>query len=218
MLVATLFFSPWKTGRLAGYLWSRAVATVLGVKADLIGGQNVQPGASYIVTPNHQGTLDFLALELGLPVKVLWVIKKELTGIPFFGWALAKSGAVRLDRSNPAQAIRALNRGSDRLTDGWSLLAYPEGTRSKDGELGTFKKGPFMLAVQTGVPVLPVAINGAHKLLPKNSFAFRPGRMTLTLCDPIPTEGLTVDDVPELMAKTRAAIERRLDLDYDPFL
>lgn len=218
MLFVSLFTDSKVPGQTVGYIWSWLTAKALGVKAELIGNQRVEQGLSYIVTPNHQGALDVLALELALPVKILWVIKKELTRIPFFGWALGRSGAICLDRSNLDQAIKALNSGSKKLTGGWSLLAYPEGTRSREGRLGEFKKGPFMLAVQTGAPILPVAINGAYKLLPRKSCAFRPGRMTVTICDPIPTRGLTISDVPELMGRTRAAIEERLDLNYDPFI
>lgn len=97
------------------------------------------------------------------------------------------------------------------------MLIYPEGTRSADGNLQPFKKGAFMMAVQTGIPILPITCNGAFKVLPKKTIVFHPGRVTLTVGDPIPTEGLTEEDVPELMEKTRAAITRNFDPDYNPF-
>jgi len=218
MLLATLFTSSGRPGQIAGYAWSWSVAKVLGVSASLTGQEKVKPGQSYVVTPNHQGNVDVLAIEMVLPVRVFWVIKKELTRIPFFGWALARSGAVSLDRSNPEEAVRGLMAGAHRMSRGWSLLIYPEGTRSPDGSLHPFKRGAFRLAVQAGIPVLPVTINGAFKIWPKNTLRFRPGHMLVSIGDPIPTAGLTEDDIQTLMEITRLAIERELDFDYDPFL
>jgi 1-acyl-sn-glycerol-3-phosphate acyltransferase len=218
MLLATLFTSSGRPGQIAGYVWSLIVARVLGVSASLEGADKVEPGQSYVVTPNHQGNVDVLAIEMVLPVPVYWVIKKELTRIPFFGWALARSGAVTLDRSNREAALEKLIAGADRMANGWSLLVYPEGTRSPDGNLQPFKTGAFRLALQAGIPVLPVTINGAFRIWPKKTLCFRPGHMVVSLGDPIPTQGLTEDDIPALMERTRNAMEKDLDVDYDPFL
>lgn len=119
----------------------------MGITESLSGAENVKIGDSYIVTPNHQSYIDVLALELVIPVKVLWVIKRELARVPFFGWALSRSGAICINRSNSAEAVRSLREGSSKLLDGWSLLIYPEGTRSPTTALKPFKKGPFMLAI-----------------------------------------------------------------------
>jgi 1-acyl-sn-glycerol-3-phosphate acyltransferase len=218
MLLATLFTSSGLPGQIAGFAWSWIVAKVLGVSASLTGQEKVRPEQSYIVTPNHQGNADVLAIEMMLPLRIFWVIKKEITRIPFFGWALARSGAVSLDRSNPKEALGELMSGANRIADGWSLLIYPEGTRSPDGSLQPFKKGAFRLAVETEIPILPVTINGAFKIWPKNTLRFRPGHMVVSLGDPIPTQGLTEDDIPALMERTRNAMEKDLDVDYDPFL
>jgi 1-acyl-sn-glycerol-3-phosphate acyltransferase len=189
----------------------------MGITASLSGAENVKIGDSYIVTPNHQSYIDVLALELVLPVKVLWVIKRELARVPFFGWALSRSGAICINRSNRSEAVRSLREGSSKLVDGWSLLIYPEGTRSPTTALQPFKKGPFMLAIQTGVSILPVTINGAHRIWPKNSIGVRPGHMTVTIGKPIRTKGLSEEDVLELIDKTRRAILHHLDENYSPF-
>jgi 1-acyl-sn-glycerol-3-phosphate acyltransferase len=183
----------------------------------IYGSDKVVLGTSYIVTPNHQGNADILALLTTLPVRFRWVIKRELLKIPLFGWALGSTGAISLDRSDRQQAVRSLQDGASKLAGGWSVLIYPEGTRTSDGNLQQFKKGAFMMAVQRGIPILPVTCNGAYKILPKKTIAFRPGHITLTVGDPIATDGLTEEDVPELMDKTRAAIGKHLDPDYDPF-
>lgn len=217
MLLATLFTSSGRPGQIVGYVWSLIVSKALGLNASLTGAEKVKPGQSYIITPNHQGHADVLAIEMVLPVPIFWVIKKELTKIPFFGWALARSGAISLDRSNPEEAVQRLMSGAHRMADGWSLLIYPEGSRSPDGNLQPFKKGAFRLAVHAGIPILPVTINGAFKIWPKKTLRFRPGHILVSIGDPISTEGLDEDDIPHLMSETRQAIERYLDLDYDPF-
>ena len=189
----------------------------MGLTCSIYGADKIVPGTSYIMTPNHQGNADILALVTTLPPRFRWVIKRELLKIPMFGWALGATGAISLNRSDRQQSVRSLRDGVSKLAGGWSVLIYPEGTRTSDGNLQPFKKGAFMMAVQTGIPILPVTCNGAFKVLPKKTIVFHPGHVTLTVGDPIATEGLTEEDVPELMEKTRAAISKNLDPDYNPF-
>jgi 1-acyl-sn-glycerol-3-phosphate acyltransferase len=197
--------------------WAWLVSKSMGLSFSLHGNDKIVPGTSYIITPNHQSNSDILALITILPVRFRWVVKKELTKIPVFGWALAGTGAIAIDRSDPKQSVETLQRATDKLKGSWSVLIYPEGTRTKDGHLQPLKKGAFMMAVQTGIPILPVTSNGAFKVLPKKTVWFRPGHITVTLGDPIVTAGLTEKDVPDLMERTRAAISKNLDPDYDPF-
>ncbi len=218
MLLSALFVKPGNFVFSVMRLWSRIISALMGLRVSVMGVENIEPGTSYIVTPNHQGMADVHALASALPLKFRWVIKKELLRIPVLGWALWTTGPIAIDRSNPSASIEKLNREKDeKLKDGWSVLIYPEGTRTPDGNLKDFKKGAFMMAVQTGIPILPVVCNGAFKILPKKTLAFRSGHVTLTICPPIPTKGLSVKDVPELMSKTRQAILSELRTDYDPF-
>ncbi|MCA1962070.1 MAG: 1-acyl-sn-glycerol-3-phosphate acyltransferase [Desulfomonile sp.] len=198
-------------------IWAWICSKTLGVSASLHGAEKIVPGSSYVIMPNHQSNADILALLRMLPTPYRWVIKKELVKIPIFGWALARTGAVSLDRSNTAQSVERLRKSVDKLRGGWSLLIYPEGTRTKDGNVQAFKKGGFMLAVNTGIPILPVTVNGAFKMLPKTAYLPIPGHITVTIGDPIPTEGLTPADVPQLMEKTRQAVLKNFDPEYDPF-
>jgi 1-acyl-sn-glycerol-3-phosphate acyltransferase len=193
------------------------VSRSMGLTCSVHGADKILPGTSYIITPNHQGNADILALVTTLPPRFRWVIKRELLKIPMFGWALGATGAISLNRSDRQQSVRSLKDGASKLAGGWSVLIYPEGTRTSDGNLQPFKKGAFMMAVQTGIPILPVTCNGAFQVLPKKTIVFRPGHVTLTVGDPIATEGLTETDLPELMEKTRAAISKNFDPDYNPF-
>lgn len=217
LVLISFFTSSGRPTATIAYWWAWIIKKCMGLTFSLYGSEKVVPGTSYIVTPNHQGNADILALMVTLPTPFRWVIKKELLKIPVFGSALDRTGAIALDRSNREKAIESLKTAKEKLTGGWSVLIYPEGTRGKDPYLQPFKKGAFMLAVQTGIPILPVTCNGAFHILPKKTITFFPGHITVTLGDPIPTEGLTEQDVPELMERTRAEILKSLDPEYDPF-
>ncbi|MGD9818626.1 MAG: lysophospholipid acyltransferase family protein [Desulfomonilaceae bacterium] len=218
MLLSSLFIKPGKFAFLMMRTWNRTVAKMMGIRYSLSGMNNLVPKTSYIITPNHQGVADIVSIVSSLPLYFRWVVKKELLKVPVWGWALWATGAIAIDRSNSATAIEKLNREKDtKLQDGWSMLIYPEGTRTPDGFLKELKKGAFMMAIQTGIPILPIVCNGAFKIMPKKMLAFRPGLVKLTICPPIPTLGLSEKDLPELMEKTRQAILSRLRPDYDPF-
>jgi 1-acyl-sn-glycerol-3-phosphate acyltransferase len=205
MIIRSMFpRSAYTTFRL-GRMWNWAVAKCMGVTFSIGGADKIVPGESYIITPNHQSFADIMALFVKLPVPFRWVIKKELLKIPLFGRALGATGAICLDRSDRAQSVKSLQEGAGKLGGGWSVLIYPEGTRTPDGLLHGFKKGAFMMAVQTGIPILPVICNGAFKIMPKNTLLFRPGHVTLTIGDPILTKGLTENSVLDGSSKTRFA-------------
>ncbi len=161
--------------------------------------------------------MDFLPLLSLLPLRFRWVLKKELLSIPLFGWGLISIGAVSIDRSSRGKAIRVILDASEKLNNGWSLLVYPEGTTTHDGLLLPFKKGPFILAVKTGVPILPVTCNGAFKIMPKGSRQFKRGHVKVTIGTPIATTGLDEKDVPVLIERARSEIQKYLDPEYDPF-
>jgi 1-acyl-sn-glycerol-3-phosphate acyltransferase len=198
-------------------VWARLVSKFMGLRFSVQGVERIQPGTSYIITPNHQSHMDILALVCVIPIRFRWVIKKELLKIPLFGWALGSTGAISLDRSNREESVKRLQEGTSKLQGGWSVVIYPEGTRTSDGLIQPFKKGPFMMAVQSGIPILPITCNGAFKVLPKKSIGLRPGHILVTIGNPITSDGLSEKDVPELMEKTRQEMLAHFDADYDPF-
>ncbi len=150
LIVISLFEKTGSTVYWLMRLWARLVSWSMGLTFSIRGTEKLVPGASYIVTPNHQGNADILALIATLPFRFRWVIKRELLRIPLFGWALGRTGAISLNRSNRTQAVRSLEDAGSKLAGGWSVLIYPEGSRTSDGNLQPFKKGAFMMAVQTG--------------------------------------------------------------------
>ena len=190
---------------------------VLGISYSVRGESNVKPATSYVVTPNHQSYSDVLTMLSALPFRFRWMLKKELLNMPLLGRGLSTTGAIPVDRSNPRKAAGSLKQACTKLIDGWSILVYPEGTTSPNGELLPFKKGPFVMAVQSGVPVLPVTCNGPSKILPRGAKFVSPGHVTITIGKPIETAGMTDQDIASLMAKTRAEINKHLDPNYNPF-
>jgi 1-acyl-sn-glycerol-3-phosphate acyltransferase len=198
-------------------VWAWWLSKGMGLSVTTKGRENLAPGQSYILVPNHQGNADIVALCLVLEIPSRWVAKESLLRIPFLGWAIAATGAISINRSDTSQAIGQLRKGTEILKDGCSVLIYPEGTRTSDGNLQPFKKGAFRMAISTGVPILPITTNGAFQLMPRGTINVRSGHVTVTFGEPIETKGLTDDDLPWLMEKTRDAMLKNLDLNYDPF-
>jgi 1-acyl-sn-glycerol-3-phosphate acyltransferase len=148
---------------------------------------------------------------LAIPMVFRWVLRREVLGIPLFGRALVRAGSIGINRSSRAQAVASLQKVRDVLADGWSVLIFPEGTTTLDGNLLPFKKGAFMLAIQTGAPILPVTCSGTFKILPRGKKIFRPGHVTVTIGKPIPTAGLTKKDIHNLIEQARQEISSHLN-------
>jgi len=197
-------------------IWAWAVSAATGVRSRATGLDNVPPTGSYVVVSSHNSHLDAPAIVRTLPHPVYFVIKKELARIPLWGHAAVKIGFIAVDRSDSEQAHSEMARAVDTIRSGRRVLVFAEGTRSPDGHLQAFKKGGFHLAVDAQVPILPIAVNGSYRLLPKGAPAARPGRIEVAVGRPISTAGLTKDDVPALAERTREAILvlRRRDPDF----
>ena len=186
--------------------YSRILLPVFGVTVETRGLSRVDRDAPYIFMSNHASHVDSLALAVSIPHPLHWVFKKELSKIPVFGWVLLSLGQIMVDRKNAAQSRSALSGATAALRGNDSVLIYVEGTRSKDGKLQPLKKGGFHIAVQAGLPIVPVRISGSHDIVPSGSLRVRPGHVVVELFDPIPTQGKTEADVPELMERVRAPL------------
>jgi 1-acyl-sn-glycerol-3-phosphate acyltransferase len=163
------------------------------------------PPSTYVVVPNHQSLVDALAVAC-LPANLKWIGKRSAFQLPWLGWAFSLAGYVPVLRGEKADGRRALARLRRYLAEGIPVGLFAEGTRSRDGQLKDFKAGPFKLAIEAGVPVIPVAISGAGAAMPADQAWIRPSRITVRILEPIPTRGMSVDDVEPL----RAAVRRRL--------
>ncbi|MBI5482140.1 MAG: 1-acyl-sn-glycerol-3-phosphate acyltransferase [Deltaproteobacteria bacterium] len=202
--IATYPFSPGGDAYLAlARLWGRSLFRAWGIKLRVEGSEKVDFDRPQIYMCNHQSHTDILALYATIPTPVRFLAKKELKYIPVFGWGMAVANYVFIDRSRRDEAFRSIDLAAARIAKGHAVVVFPEGTRSDDATLGSFKKGGFVLAMKSGVPVVPIGIVGTYGVLPKRSWQIRASDVTVRFGDPIPTTGVTRD---ELMARVRAAI------------
>lgn len=160
----------------------------------------------HIFLMNHQSALDIPCAFAALPVNIRFIAKHVLKYVPFLGWYMAATGMIFINRSNHQEALRSLARAGERIRAGSNILAFPEGTRSRDGRILPFKKGAFMLAIEAQVPIVPVAIEGSQKVLPSGSLRMRRHPIRVKVGAPIPTKGLTPADRDALMQQVRSAI------------
>lgn len=172
-----------------------------------------EPGKPYFFAMNHQSLFDIVAAFVCIPENLRFVAKKSLRAIPFLGWYMSVTGMVFIDRKNRDDAKRSLEEACEKIRSGISILTFPEGTRSRDGRLLPFKKGLFIMAIQAGVPIVPVAIEGCQNLLERDTLRIQPCRIDFVIGKPIPTAGLTMDDRDALMQRVRdAMIELHLSI------
>jgi 1-acyl-sn-glycerol-3-phosphate acyltransferase len=194
-----------------GRRWVGWILALCHVRVDAEGFDNFDPSCPYVVMSNHQSVFDIAALLKTLPMSFRFVAKRELTRIPLFGWALALGGHIIIDRGRRERAVHSLEQAARRIRGGVTVIIFPEGTRSPTGELREFKSGGFHLALQAGVPVLPVSVSGSRRIASKRSLRIESGRILIRYGRPIPTEGLGVDDRGQLKEAVRRAILAGMD-------
>jgi 1-acyl-sn-glycerol-3-phosphate acyltransferase len=180
-------------------LWAHAILALYGVHVRTRRLAPLDPKLPYVIMSNHRSQFDILAVVLGLDdLQLRWVAKKELTRIPIFGWALRHTGHIIIDRSDPAQAIASLRAAREKMARGVSVVLFPEGTRSETGQaLLPLKKGGFMLALETGFPIVPVVVRGSREILPRGSWRALPGEIEVVVGAPSPVDGAARDDLME---------------------
>ena len=205
------------TGNLAftiSRVWAWLMLKMTWVHPEIRGNENIQKDQSYIIISNHQSQFDILALVVKLGIQFRWIMKKELRKIPLFGFALYASRNIFIDRSDRQKAVKTIHDGVKRLPEGVSVMFFAEGTRSPDGKIHKFKKGGFTTAVESGLPILPLTVNGSRKVLPKKSIAFTPGPIEVIVGNPVSTENYTRDNLGDLIHKIRSIIIANYNSDY----
>ena len=188
-------------------LWAWIILKVTAVRVVVRGGDKIDRTRAYMIIANHQSHFDGPALALGLGgLQFRWIAKKELLRVPLFGHCLNSSRNIFIDRTNRESAIASIQKGMTKLPDGAGVMCFAEGTRSASGRIGSFKKGGFAAALDKGMPLLPVTINGSHHVLPKGRLMFRSGIIELVVGDPIETVGKSADHLDDIVQETRQAI------------
>lgn len=168
-----------------GVIWSRLNAFLTPMLVKVSGRENIQTGRSYVIVSNHQSLYDIFLIYGWLGIDIKWIMKKELAKIPGIGFGSKKVGHIFLDRSNPRVALESLNEAKRKLVNGTSVVIFPEGTRSKTGQIGVFKKGAFKLALDLELPILPITIIGTKDILPTGTIDLRPGKASMVIHKPI---------------------------------
>jgi len=208
MIIVSMLGKPELASRIFGFYWGRAICHLTPVNVEISGSENLNKNKSYIIAANHQSQYDIFILYGWLNTDFKWVAKQELRKLPFVGFAMHKMGHIFINRSNRQEAIHSLEAARNKIRNGISVLFFPEGTRTKSGEMSTFKKGAFKMALDLELPVLPVSIIGTRDIMPTNSFDIHPGRVKMIIHPAIEIEPYKNDakGVIKLMTETRAVI------------
>jgi 1-acyl-sn-glycerol-3-phosphate acyltransferase len=192
-------------------IWIAIMVFVSGVKVDRRGLEKLDRSQTYIFMSNHISALDIPIIQASLPLRTAFMAKRELFFIPFFGWGMAVSGHISVNRQNPVKARRSMERAATTLKTGRnSLIVFPEGTRSRTGELGPFKLGVFSIAIEAGVPIVPIALQGTHEILPRGSYYIKPLPVRLSVGVPVSTSGFDRKNKAILAKLIRDRIEGML--------
>lgn len=211
--VVTTLGSMMGMGREAGYypakVWSRVMCWLAWVRVTVRGCGNIDKSTSYVFVANHQGAYDIFTIYGWLGHNFRWMMKQSLRKIPLVGLACEKAGQVFVDNSSPSRVKATMTRAEALLRGGMSVVVFPEGARTWDGNMRAFKRGAYTLAMEFNLPVVPLTIDGAFKVLPRFRKLPRPGHIILTIHEPI-LPGEQGHDLPELMEKSRQAIASAL--------
>jgi len=182
-----------------GVIWSRINAFFIPAHIQVEGKEHIRPEISYVVVSNHMSYFDIFMIYGWLGIDIKWVMKKELARIPGLGFGSKKVGHIFIDRSNSRVAMESLNEAKKKLTGGTSVVIFPEGTRSKTGEMGHFKRGAFKLALDLNLPILPITLNGTGNIWPTGGMDIFPGKSKLVIHKPIDIRKYDEGMIHELM-------------------
>ena len=190
-------------------LWGHSTLWLLGIRLDIHGAHHLEQPA--VIVSNHQSIIDVVALPAILPSRVRFIAKRELLLIPFWGWIFGIGGAVMINRKASRSAIESIRRGLQRLPPRWSLVVFPEGTRSRTGELLAFKSGAFHVAALTGLPMVALGIDGARDVAPLNRWLVRAGTVRINIAPPMSTAHWRPESMQEHVQEGRAAVQACMD-------
>lgn len=190
--------------------WGRTICKLAGVKVRIEGEENLQKDQTYIFVGNHVSQFDIFSFQGYFPHDFRWIAKKELFKIPLFGPAMLRTGIIPIDRSHGREAMKSLNRAAEQIAKGRSVLIFPEGTRSADGQLQPFKTGAIMLAIKAGVPVVPIGFINTREILPKGKSLAKSGEVTIRIGKPVSTDHYKPKDKQELANHLHGLVEELL--------
>ncbi|MFC1840307.1 lysophospholipid acyltransferase family protein [Thermodesulfobacteriota bacterium] len=200
-IFTSLFSRTGNAPHIIGRFWGKSILWASGIKVNVKGLSNLDFSGPCVFMCNHQSNFDILVLFAELPAQFRWIAKAELFKIPLFARAMRGAGYVSIDRHNRTSAIKSIGVAAEKIRNGVCVMIFPEGTRSPDGKIGKFKKGGFYLALDAGVPIVPLVINGTWSIMQKDSLKITPGNVQLSILPPIDTSVYSEDNRDELIKK-----------------
>lgn len=208
LLCVILFplIGPDKVSYKIGLFWGRSIVYSSLTSVKVYGKEKLDPEKSYILIANHSSSFDIYAIFGWIGRNIRWVMKKELTKIPLFGWATRASGQIAVDRSNSQAAIDSINEARKTMKPGVSIMFFPEGTRSRDGKLKVFKKGAYHFAFDMRLDVVPITIKGAYEVKTPGKLLGSKGKIEIIIHDPVVIDNHDRDEMNKLIDKTKEVI------------
>lgn len=205
----TILGSALGMGRTWGYylprLWARSICLLTFVRVKVKGRENVSQSQSYVFVANHEGAYDIFSIYGYLGHNFRWMMKKALEKIPLVGYSCRVSGQIYVDNSSPAAIRETMKDAEKQLSTGMSVVVFPEGARTRTGKVGRFKRGAFTLAMEFNLPVVPITIDGAFRVMPRTTMIPRPGTITITIHKPI-LPGKDGHELSSLMEESRRSV------------
>lgn len=203
--VGSIIFGGKWWGYWPAHIWAKLFCIMTFVKVTVVGRENISKGTSYVFVANHQGAYDIFSIYGYLNHNFKWMMKKSLERIPLVGYSCRKAGHIYVDNHSPAAIRQTMQDAEKQLAGGMSVVVFPEGSRTFDGKVQAFRRGAYTLAVEFGLPVVPVTIDGAFDVMPRTSWLPRPGHIKLTIHRPIeaPADG---HDLKNLIEQSRITI------------
>jgi len=203
------------SGRLQHYCmrrWSRDNLWLSRARVQIEGLENIDHSRPQIFVANHSGLHDILSLSAYLPIQFRWIAKKSLFRVPFMGWHMRRSGYIAIDRENPREAAKSIVEAASEIRNGVNAIAFPEGTRSRTGDLGKFHSGAFALALRTGVPLVPITVDGSYRVIVPKTLQVNPGvTIRIKIDQPIDLSSYAKGEKHRLMEDVFQIMARNLD-------
>lgn len=211
LMIIFSFIGDYRWCYIPAKYWGRILCAISFVRVSIVGRENYDKNKSYIFVANHQSIYDIFVIYGWLINKFKWIMKNSLRKIPFVGLACHKAGHIFIDRSNPIRSKRSMDEAKKKLKNGSSIVIFAEGSRTKDGRLGKFKRGAFKMAEDLKLPIIPVSIKGTFDVMPVFSYYIKPGKVTVTFHKPIDTTNLNDSNMDSFIEQTRNTILNGLD-------
>ncbi len=205
MLGASRTFGYWP-----GKIWAKIFCILSLVRVKVYGREHIQKNTSYVFVANHQGAFDIFSIYGYLGHNFRWMMKKGLESIPLVGYSCRVSGHIYVDNSTPSRTRTTMATAEKQLAGGMSVVVFPEGSRTLDGKMHAFRRGAYQLAMEFGLPVVPVTIDGAYKVMPRGAILPRPGVIKLTIHEPICAPEGGRHELASLMSQSYEAIASSL--------